>query len=70
MAHIASFEIRIEDTKNMWPHMKSPRTRPVRLWVRSMRAGQRLFLGRSARPTPAITLEGWSIANPPGEKPN
>ena len=37
--------MRIDDTKNMCPHMKSARRRPVALWIRSRRAGHRLFLG-------------------------
>ena len=39
----------------MWPHMNNTRTRPVALWVRSSRAGQRLLRARSRSPTPAIS---------------
>src|ERR1700745_1423863 len=39
----------------MWPHMNSPSNRPEALCATSMRAGQALLRGRSARPTPAIT---------------
>src|SRR4030095_297819 len=52
---MASLLMRMEDTKNMWPHMNRPSARPEALCARSMRAGQRLLRERSARPTPAIT---------------
>src|SRR5664279_186909 len=54
MVHMASLPSRMDDTKNMWAHMNSTRTRPVALWITSSLAGHRLLLARSARPAPAI----------------
>ena len=47
--------MRIDDTKNMWPHMNSARISPDALCSQSSRAGQRLLRALSARPTPAMT---------------
>src|SRR5262245_15446345 len=55
MVHMKSLLTRIDETKTMWPHMKRPSARPLALCTRSIRAGQRLLRGRSARPTPAMT---------------
>jgi hypothetical protein len=55
IAHMKSLLTRMDETKNMWPHMNSPRMRPLALCAKSMRAGQRLFRARSARPTPEMT---------------
>src|SRR4030095_16116559 len=72
--HIASLLIRMVDTKNMWPHMNRPSSSPVALCARSIRAGQWLLRGRSARPTPAITslllLTPSSPVPPWGPKPD
>jgi hypothetical protein len=41
---------RIEETKNMWPHMNRARISPVTLCNKSSLAGQRLFPLASVNP--------------------
>jgi hypothetical protein len=52
--HIASLPNRIDETKNMWPHMNSARTRPLALCAQSSRAGQRLLCAARLTPPGAI----------------
>src|SRR6478752_428209 len=56
--------MRIDETKNMCPHMNSTSSSPLALCAKSNRAGQRLLRSRSIRPAPAIILVLESMTAP------
>ena len=56
--------MRIDETKNMCPHMNSTSSSPLALCTKSNRAGQRLLRLRSVRPAPAMILLLESMTAP------